>query len=249
MPMQATTSETQVHAFGRRLGATLDAKVKAKIWADEFVDFMALLPHTRAQPPAKEQQAGDEQRKVITFAQWLNAFCTYASVKGERNTSEAHELFTYLQNIIELHQSFPNTPAWRLYDEEFRRQRAVAPTAHPWAVINWHHYNRAVMTNLASQLRPLNKQRNQGAQAPIQFCFAYNNQGTCARNPCLWAHVCKTCRGRHPRIFCRKNNPNMAGQQPFRSKGDAVSPSTQGKHVGSATQRRSTTISAASNTN
>ena len=204
--------------FGQSLCASVDAKVKAQIWANEYIDFATLLSRTPNpnswQISLKDDSNSSDQAlilnkqkgKALNFTQWLSALARYASVIGEVHAQEAIQLWTYQQNLLEMHNNYPNSVAWRVYDEEFRRQRAINPQLHPWQIINWHYYNKAVMMNMANQ----SKQEKSNRQ-----CYDYNNHGYCNRTNCNWAHTCIGCNGKHAKLNCFKTRSNNQ-KRPFR---------------------------------
>lgn len=78
------------------LGATLDIKIKATIWAHQYIDLGSLIPTTEPigsgsvfllsqQPPMSMMQP--QATPITTIGQWL--FSTYASVYVERYPTEA----------------------------------------------------------------------------------------------------------------------------------------------------------------
>jgi hypothetical protein len=154
------TPSAATQAFARHPGAGINSKLKAKIWANEYVEFASLLSSAASNNTTTWQisLAADGQRhdqavvlnkpkaKPLTFMQWLTAFSTFSAVVAEKDPKEAADLWAYLQIIQEMYVKFQHTNAWHSYDEEFRRQRAITPHLHPWAIINWYYYNTALTT-------------------------------------------------------------------------------------------------------
>ena len=114
------------------LGATLDPKVKSKIWSREYVELSSL--HQGQMDSAVSVSVQDNGKPSISLRptkptpaaniyQWLTWFGTYASVYLEKFPDQAPSLMTYMIRILELsckHHGF----LWRTYDENFRHMRS-----------------------------------------------------------------------------------------------------------------------------
>lgn len=136
------------------LGATLDPKVKSKIWSKEFVDLSS-LKHDWVETEV-DLSVQDNGRPAISVKpskssppanvyQWISLFGVYAAVYLERFPQEAPHLMTYIVRILELsrkHQGF----VWTAYDDKFRRIRAYVDA--PWHVTNWELMHQAMATNV-----------------------------------------------------------------------------------------------------
>ena len=216
--LESINQPTAAQAFGRKPGACLTHKVKAKIWANEYVDFSTLLsePGTLWQG-SLDDDTSSQQRTVVlnrpkskplSFNQWLSAFIIFADVVSEKSEKEGAQLWAYLSTIQEMNFKFSQRNAWRLYDEEFRRQRAIAPELHPWAVVNWYYYNSAVFST-AGALLATEDPKEKKKQHP---CYNFNNTGICNRPKCPFAHTCIACHGNHSRVNCSQCQQTTSGQ-------------------------------------
>jgi hypothetical protein len=198
-------------AFGNRPGAGVSLKIKAKIWANEYVDLATLLINepqatwqiSVASDDHKQDQAvvfNKPKNRPLNFMQWLSAFTIYASVMAEKSTEEAAQLWAYLQIIQDMQSKFAHTNAWRVYDEQFRRQRAITPNLHPWSVINWFYYSGAVWPSMAQcQVQPVAKDNK---TRPIFACCDFNNFSICSRAQCSFPHICLYYQFTNPIIHC-----------------------------------------------
>ena len=94
------------------LGFHLPRTVKEKIWRGEFIDLLSLLPSSKeflskADKPAGDRSEEDRRRAVPRTSQnWLQAFCIYAAVMGERFPSKCSGLFQHLDIIAEAFRHF-----------------------------------------------------------------------------------------------------------------------------------------------
>ena len=119
------------------LGATLDPKIKAMIWAHQFIDLGSLTatteptlscsPYPRSQLPLPHGTL-DRVTPIITMAQWLRPFSTYTSVYVKRYPAEAPAMLTYMLRIMGMQKRYDGM-AWRTYVETtFRRIHALTPS-------------------------------------------------------------------------------------------------------------------------
>ena len=89
------------------LGARLSTKLKAKIWANEYIDFGALLsvslPHEKfalsmastggpSSQPHLTLELCNTPKKMTTIHQWLTAFNTFVSIYVEKAAGDAPKL-------------------------------------------------------------------------------------------------------------------------------------------------------------
>ena len=124
--------------------------------------------------------------------EWLRLFGTYASIYLQAHAYEAPSLMTYMVAIMDMSKRHGGY-AWRVYDEKFRRIRALSPTL-PWHVTNWDMAMDAIHANVpagrSAAPAPFHaKQRPTGKG----YCFDYNSHGRCNRKPCKYAHACSNC--------------------------------------------------------
>ena len=195
----------------RSLGAPADASVSVAMGSDGQPSI-SLTPF-RARPPA-------------SILEWIRLFGVYASVYVERHPTEFPSLFSCMVNVIDLHWRHGGV-AWRLYDERFRRIRAMAPEL-PWHIANWDVTMGAIHSGPAG--------RQVASQAPLPFrqgaarsslraapgvCFDFNYRGDCTRTPCRFRHTCVTCGQGHPSRSCHaasagkgRGRPPVAGARP-----------------------------------
>lgn len=82
------------------LGYHLPLAIKEKIWKREFVDLLSLLLTNRENlKNEKKSEEIEEKRKRLankSFYNWLQAFCRYASILGEKQPHLCSGLFRHL---------------------------------------------------------------------------------------------------------------------------------------------------------
>ena len=201
------------------LGATLDPKIKAIIWAHQFIDLGSLTATTeptlswsfdpRSQLPLPHVTPG-KVTPVTTMAHWLRAFSTYTSVYVERYPAEAPAMLTYMMRIMEM-QKRHGGMAWRTYDENFRRIHALMPSL-PWQTTNWDLamdavHGDATKTAQSSSQLPFRQHRQYTGPARPSLCFIWNNSGRCNNKQCSYKHACSVCgKSGHGKITCYSAN-------------------------------------------
>ncbi len=129
---------------------------------------------------------------------------------------------TYMDKIFTLSLEKPISYFWRIYDENFRRMRALLPKRAedmPWHITLeqvLRESREAAATNKLSAGNGFrqfynspnsnnNRNGNSNVQASNNTCNDYNNKDKgCTRNVCRYVHRCKKCnRMNHPAFRCR----------------------------------------------
>jgi len=201
-------------------GATLDSKIKAKIWANEFVELGSLVPKNQLPPGLNiHSEAGASSQFSITSAkvrqpsnvnEWHRWFAIYAAVYTQKYPTEAPGLFTYITRIFKLKDTHPNTYIWREYDAQFRRVRAFVSL--PWHIQNLQILNDLDVNVSKSNVNVSNNNKNKsnsstggGSQKSEKICFEYNKPTGCTSASCKFAHRCSNCGIKnHPKTRCHR---------------------------------------------
>ena len=115
------------------LGATIEHKIKSKIWG--YVDLGALSSPTHTsvslaivnnvQPTISLTPL--RARPPSSIYEWLRLFGTYANICLQTHTDEAASLMTYMVAITDMSKRHGGY-AWRVYDEKFGRIRTLPST-------------------------------------------------------------------------------------------------------------------------
>ncbi len=210
-------------------GATLDLKLKTRIWDREYIDLGLLAPRAELNPgPQVDFAYGrnsvsqlcltpSKPRLPKNVNEWLKWFVIYASVYTAKFPEEAPEIFTYISKIFQFYVRSPHTYTWRVYDELFRQLRQLAHDE------KWHLTNdellrqaedicvKSFASNARTQEKPQYKDsRNdknvrEGGKKPTGFCYDFNSAKGCTRKGCIYAHICANCKASHPNTQCSKN--------------------------------------------
>ena len=126
------------------LSSRVGSKIKAKIWANEYVEFGALLATTPqvdkyalsmtpSTAPSKQPWLTLERyhatKKVSSIQQWVSAFNIFVPVYTERYQSETPQLMKYCEVVRDIALSNGD---WLWYDGQFRYLRQSAPEKYTW---------------------------------------------------------------------------------------------------------------------
>lgn len=183
------------------LGFHLSLTIKEKIWIQEYVDILSLLPSTKEvlKSEKKSDDKDDERKRVApkSFYNWVQAFSIYSSVLGEKHPHLCSGLFRHLESISEAHKNFGGN-AWYTYDEMFRQKLAV------YLGVKWGTKDVGLWLNLMlPQRNPPNKTQTQSLFRK-GLCFAVNNSQCKCNQNCRYKHECAYCAGAHPASKCFK---------------------------------------------
>ncbi|XP_056001605.1 uncharacterized protein LOC130048632 [Ostrea edulis] len=193
------------------LGATVSAKVKLKIWNNEFVDLKFLLPNSTEEPLSImvksgkiELQQASTNKNPITIHQWTDAYLIFISIYLQKFPQEASNLLKYMYQIREI-SKLHGDQAWRNYDESFRKIRETSLL--PWERVVTELRLKAASMGIRS---PNKSQGSFGKRQPFRprYCFAYNKGQKCISHPCKFSHTCQDCNGPHPRLQCTSIRSN-----------------------------------------
>lgn len=131
---------TEFRSVAVSLAARVSSKIKAKIWAQEYIDLCSLLSlspssnsyslslkannEISSATPKLVLEPNDKPRRLFHISQWLTAFNTFVAVYTERFPQKAPQLMKYFETVGDI---FAKGGDWRLYDEQFRFLRQSDP--------------------------------------------------------------------------------------------------------------------------
>ena len=127
------------------IDSRVSAKLRGKIWDEEYVDFGSLLSnpvHDKFQISLQTSEAGlpaslclepiSKPKKIHNIEAWQQAFSIFVGVCTQKYPHEAPALMKYGQTIRDLASRGQN---WLFYDENFRYLRQTQLTSLPWGTI------------------------------------------------------------------------------------------------------------------
>lgn len=136
---------TEFRSVAVSLAARVSSKIKAKIWAQEYIDLGSLLSlsppssnnyslslkanrEISSATPEVFMEPNDKPRRIFHISQWLAAFNAFVAVYTERFPQKAPQLMKYCETVREI---FAKGGDWRFYDEQFGFLRQSDPNLFP----------------------------------------------------------------------------------------------------------------------
>ena len=206
-------------------GATVNKKVKAKIWNFEYIELSLLASNDAFRPNKPDMNVdydkgevsqisltSSKARKATNFFDWLRWFVKYAAIYCQKHSSDSPSLLSYILIILQLNTDHS---CWREYDEAFRRIREISQLpwhlkdAHVLSQANEAFKNHNNSTN--NSTRRSNPQTRNGNSKPSKnkHCFDFQGLAGCKKAVCPYPHVCRICAGsNHGAHRCYKAKPN-----------------------------------------
>ena len=192
-------------------------RLRAQIWAGEFVDLSLLLKSTHAQQEYSLSVGGRDSdaptfrvstAKVkgsnLSLEQWMKAFHLYMSVylMQPSNLPSARKMLKYMQVIQNLYDQGGGD--WQAYDEAFRSLHYLRGWA--WDFMNWELWLQASQSRQRwanSKGAPFTN-KGKARHPSSNPCFAFNRGELCNAGNCRYAHKCRHCGDNHPVVRCRQ---------------------------------------------
>ncbi len=213
-------------AGGRPLGATVDATLKARIWAGKLVCLPTLLGRKSATPEilmsfdGASSKMGLKQRNshVISYGDWVDAFDLYVAVMCQRKPELVGGMLKHKSKVKDLYHSDRSSGAWHMYDLEYRKAVASPEVSTTWGDVDIDVWGAAMLkatTNRLphqkSSIQTPFRQKGQnivynkaGVSVPKGHCINFHVGQKCAQAPCRYSHACPKCDKNHPAIKCEQ---------------------------------------------
>ena len=225
---------TEFRSVAISLAARVSSKIKAKIWAQEYIDLGSLLTISPSNhsysfslktnsddsspKPKLCLEPNDKPRRLYNTSQWLTAFNTFVAVYSERFTQAAPQLMKYCETVRDISAKGGD---WRFYDEQFRFLRQSDPNLFPWDQIHWELWFQTMLPSRNNAHKSIsNPDRDKPPhrfrqQFPKGTCWAFHGGKTCSGSK--FEHICFKCGSRHPASQCPtsrgKTKPTPVGDQ------------------------------------
>lgn len=200
---------------GVPLGTRVCAKIKAKILANEFIDFGSLLTN-----PAKDSESyqlcfnggkdnsglssisvepKSKNKFIVSIEMWTSAFQIFVAIYSQKYPSETPGLMKYGDTIRDLATRGFN---WKFYDESFRYLRQNEPQALPWGSVHselWIRSQPGLHQN-KNNFKQNNNYGNDKNEIPYGYCRKYHRGKLCSG--CDYSHACPKCSKNHALNKC-----------------------------------------------
>ena len=223
-PLSLPANREPFASIAVALGSNVSPKLKAKIWANEFIEFGSLLTSSPNQDrysvcltpssnsssqPRLTLEPCQPSKKIHNFLQWLSAFNIFVAIFSEKFPTETPRLMKYSEIIRDI-STKPGD--WYFYDEQFRYIRQSAPDQYPWDTIHWELWIKAVINFRAKPAQPkpdMGSPRTRPRQSfPKGTCWSFHAGKYCGG--CKFEHLCFKCGAKHPASQCSAVNQQRA---------------------------------------
>lgn len=218
----------QFESAATPLGFSLSPKLKAAIWAKEYIDFSKLNEDSDPQytitvnnnggKPSFAMSTQPKPNPISDINRWLDAFQTYVAVYCARHPQESPAIMKYMATIRDMAQK---GSCWIKYDTLFRKQRAVYNWG--WDHINWELFfqcQQRTLINKEPKQKGLHNNTNRPFRVPQGFCFTFHKGNKCQRPQCQFKHFCFQCGKKHPASECQSKTEE-SGKKKHRSSDNA----------------------------
>ena len=204
------------------LESRVSDRIKAKIWANEYVDFRSLLTVSPDESKYRLSVTNDHdhpslclehvkpKRRSLSIDQWVTAFNVFVAVYTIKVPNAISSLMKYCEVVRDIAAKSGN---WRYYDEQFRFLRQSKPEKYPWDNVAWELWHQAMHSSLTTSRQ--NSNYDFRARRPNQRPFQSFPKGVCWRfhsgqfcRGCNFKHSCFKCGAVHPASQCSANRPN-----------------------------------------
>ena len=214
---QFTSSDKLIFSsLALELGGSVTDKIKAKICANEYVDFGLLLTVTpspdryslsinTATPSLGTQLTLEPYRppkKITNINQWLSTFNTFVAIYVVHFPLDAPKLMKNCEIVRDISAKLGD---WVFYDEQFRLLRQTVPNKYPWDAVHWELWLRVTFRgrqtasngDKAQGYRP----RSKLPLFPKGTCWAFQAGRFCGEG-CKFEPKCYKCGAKHPATRC-----------------------------------------------
>jgi hypothetical protein len=140
-------SHVQFNSITIQIDAQVSPKIKAKIWANEFIEFGSLLnpyvgetryqlslAQSESSVPTLSLEPSSKIKPIYSIDAWTSAFEIFVGVYTSKFPQEAPDLMKYAEVVRDLAARGAN---WRFYDTQFRSLRQTRAHEMPWGTTHF----------------------------------------------------------------------------------------------------------------
>ncbi|XP_033732850.1 uncharacterized protein LOC117322188 [Pecten maximus] len=226
-----------MNSISRPLDVNVDIRLKQKIWAEQFVEFGALVQVKHNETYELTMEANNlalvpKSRPVPirTMDQWNAAFQVFVTIVVQGKPELAAPLMKYA-HIVQHIAKKAGDQAAIVYDSNFRKWRQANPHLLPYEQANTELYLEAMTSQAAFGARSnkgYTKSQNQSQSGSStqqhMVCYAFQKKGSCNRANCWFKHACRDCGGNHSFRKCQQHtnkgdSTTSTNQSPTNSSG------------------------------
>ena len=199
------------------IDAQVSPKLKAKIWANEFIDFGLLLnpqlgdtryhlslSASENSMPTLSLEPTTKTKHIPNVEVWTSAFQVLVGVYTSKYPGDAPALMKYGEVVRDLAARGGN---WHYYDTQFRFLRSTKENEMPWGFTHWELWIRAQNFGNSTKTKSLTVSQP-SFFVPKGFCRKFHQGHGCMG--CSFKHSCFKCGVKHPANSCTFRPPNSA---------------------------------------
>ena len=195
------------------IDAQVNPKLKAKIWANEFIEFGSLLNQGIGETryhiavssgsvskshPTLSLEPTTKSRPIPHVEAWTTAFQIFVGIYTRKYPTAAPSLMKYGEVVRDLASRGAD---WRYYDKQFRCLRQMYPMEMPWGSTHWELCIKAQSFSNPRSKIPLGKPaRSPSFVIPKGFCHKFHRG--LEFHGCTYKHTCNKCNMSHPANRC-----------------------------------------------
>ena len=198
-------SHVQFNSIIIPIDAQVSPKIRAKIWANEFIEFGSLLnpyvgetryqlslAQSESSVPTLSFEPSSKIKPIYSIDAWTSAFQIFVRVYTSKFSQEAPDLMKYAEVVRDLAARGAN---WRFYDTHFRSLRQTRAHEIPWGTTHFELWIRAqsfahiapARSNIA---QPSGRTSQLGPFVPIGFCRAFEFHKGVKCTGCSYKYTC-----------------------------------------------------------
>jgi hypothetical protein len=211
----SSSSHVPFNSITIPIDAQVSPKIKAKIWANEFIEFGSLLnpyvgetryqlslAQSESSGPTLSLEPSSKIKPIYSIDAWTSAFQIFVGVYTSKFPQEAPDLMKYEEVVQDLAARGTN---WRFYDTQFRSLRQTRADEMPWGTTHFELWIRAQSFAHISPARsniaqPSGRTSQLGPFVLIGFCRAFHMGVKCTS--CSYKHTCFKCGATHSAKSC-----------------------------------------------
>ncbi len=168
------------------INSRISAKLKEKIWSEEYIDFGVLLSNPVTDKYQISLHNSDTRllaslclepvskpKRILNIEAWQQAFYIFVGVYAQKYLHEAPALMKYEHTICDLAALGQN---WLFYNENFRYLRQTQIGSLPWGTVHGELWLHSQYAHKATP--PIQNQSNSRPglpSIPSGFCFKFHH--------------------------------------------------------------------------
>jgi hypothetical protein len=213
-----------IHTISTPVANQVSAKIRSKIWSNEFIKLSLLLDESDDQDESFSLQlhqsggvptlrwCATESKKQLTMNQWLKSWNRFSALFIQQYPQHSTGLAKHFETV---RQVFSKNGDWHRYDESYRRE--ISESRITWGCPHLELYLEALTTKGTSAIlgnfstgnatSTNNSGRDNSGRGtgrlPKGVCYKHHTGQVCSKGAnCKFQHACFNCNAPHPITQC-----------------------------------------------